>query len=423
MVSISAPMRPYGAPQLHTARVLRSGPGFEPFVTVEGVDGVPLSIVTRFLAGHRKLSVSRLNKMAWTIANVLDLLKARRVELLDSILTGDGLWDHHVIDIIAALQFVGPRTAAIRGADAESGRSTALHVGDVEWMNRVDIAKKFIVFVLKLSLRELRRDALQHAHARDVIADVEQQFVEEMISAASDPRKGLEPAELKFLDEVIHPAHPLNPWGVDRQMLFVILVLYRLLGHRAREVLLYQVTDLVDREGGAALRLLPTDLRYDRSGMPVSLKKSPRYLRIPPWCADLLQDLIDNHRPLIGERLKARGNFQGLARFKECPYIFVSARGGRLSSTVLYDRLRLLRETFPDKLPADLSPGRLRNSRADELVKAARESGLDLSRVAQNMFGWEPHSIMLDRYANMEAERATDAWLRSQANMVEALPS
>jgi hypothetical protein len=110
---------------------------------------------------------------------------------------------------------------------------------------------------------------------------------------------------------VIHPEHTLNPWGEDRQMIFVVCVLYRLLGHRAREVLLFQLTDLVWREGGPALRLLPTDTRYDLTGMPIALKKAPRHLRIPGWCGDLIQDYIDVHRPRIGERLEAKGRARG----------------------------------------------------------------------------------------------------------------
>jgi len=419
MSPLTPPMRPYGVHQVHQAKLRRSGAKNVPYVVVEDVRGLPVSIATRFLYMQRKLAPSRLLKMGWVMANTLDWLKARRIDPGALMLTGDGLFDHHVLDLIEALQFVGPRTAAIRVAGRN--KHTVLHVGDVEWMNRVDIAKRFLIFWMERVLNELRRTPALHAHVRNVIQDIKEQFEMEMISATSDPRKGLEPAELAFFEEIIHPAHPGNPWGDDKQMMFVIGVLYRLVGHRAREILLYQVTDVVRREGRRALRLLPTDLRYDDSGLPVALKQSPRYLRIPDWAADLLQNLIDHHRPLIGERLKANGNLQAYEKFRKCPYIFVSSWGSRLSATTLYDRLRLLRSTFPDKLPADFSPARLRNSRADEVVAASREGGFDLSRVAQSLFGWFPGSVMLERYANMDAERMVDQFLRKRANMVEGI--
>ena len=415
MLSLTPIMRPNGVRQVHQAHLIRLSPDNEPFSTVLGPGGLPVVVAIRHLLKQRHNASSRQQKVAWVLASVLDLLAARGIDIDALVQTGDVLAPQQVDDIVDHLHFVGPRTAAIRAANARPGERPVIHVEPFEWTNRIEIAKKFIVAWLRRDLHLLRRDARTHAHLRAEIDAVEKQFKDSWFAVKVDPREGLEPEELRFFDEVIHPAHPLNVWDDDREMIFLICILYRLLGNRAREVLLFQLRDLVMREGGPALRLLPPDYRHDRSGTLVGLKRAPRYIRIPEWCADRIQHFIDVDRPKIGEALEEAGNLTALEAFRACPYMFVSARGTRLSSTTLYNRFRTLRDRYPDRLPADLSPSRLRNSRADEIVAAARAGGMDLSRVAESLFGWVVGSPMLRRYANMEAERQAGEFLRSHS--------
>lgn len=423
MVSLSPPMRPNGIPQMHLTRLIRLGPEAEPFTLVIGRRGLPVRIATLFLRTTRHLAASRQNKMASVCATVLDLLTAREVDPAALMMTGKVLSEQHVQDIVLALHHIGPRTAGIRRARLKTGESLAIYVGHAEHVNRIDIAKRFIVYWTEECLDELKPEAALYIHLRELIDKMAGQFAEEIFSVTTEARRGLEPAQLQFFDMVIHPRFEKNPWGEDRFQIFVICVLWRLLGHRAREPLLYQLNDVVMREGQPALRLLPTDTRADRVGGTISLKRGARHIRIPDWCAALLKTWIEVERPKIGERLEARGNLEALKRFRNCPYMFVSSRGTRLSSTTLYNRITKLRDAFPDDLPADFSPARLRNSRADEVEAAARDGGFDLSRVAEHLFGWVPNSPMLAHYAQMQAEREAGKHLRERANMAEGLVS
>lgn len=419
MFSVSAPLRPFGVPQLHRSRLIRLEPDNEAFSVVVGRDGVPVPVATTYLLSRRHVAASRHHKEAWVVAVVLDVLAARKIDPAAVMQTSDALAPHHVQDIADALRFVGCRTAQIRRSKTRAGEGSRLHVGNAEWMNRLQIAARFLDSWMRNALHLLRRDAVLHRHMRELIREIEENFRARKFTVATIPREGLEPAELKFFDKIVHFANPKNPWRDDRFMMFLIAALFRLLGNRARELLLYQVTDVVMREGRPALRLLHADMRHDTTGMPTGLKRAPRHIRIPDWMAALLTRWIETERPKIGQRLAEAGNRIAAENFRKCPYIFVSSRGRRLSSTCLYDRFRTLREAFPDQLPADLSPARLRNSRADEIVAASREDGLDLSRVTEGLFGWAVGSTMLGRYANAEAERQAGEFARSRSDLFE----
>lgn len=418
MVSLLTPKRPNGVPQMHRIRMIRLLPQNEPFTTVVGRDGLPVDVATTFLLSRRHDSASRQNKVAWVAAVVLDVLAARGIDPSALMLTGDALAPHHVEDIVDALRHIGPRSEGIRRRRARDGERTVLHVENAEWTNRIDIGRKFLVSWMRGALHLLRRDAALHSHMRELIGEIEFHFKESIFAVTTAPREGLRPDQLRFFDQVIHPAHPRNVWGEDRFMLFLICLLYRMLGNRAREPLLLQTVDYCEREGKPALHLLPTDTRFDDRGAPVSLKRAPRYIRIPDWTGDLFAEWIDRERAKVGQRLEAAGNRLAVQAFARCPYMFVSSRGGRLSSTCLYDRFRDLREAFPDEL-GDLTPARLRNSRADEVVAAARDGDLDLSRVSEGLFGWAVGSDMLGRYAHMEAERQAGNFSRRRAAWIE----
>jgi hypothetical protein len=420
------PQRPDGILQIHRSRLIRMTTG-ERFPIVVRADGTLVAQACGFIGLQRRraLSVKRLSEMAHTIASIHDYFHHHDIDLDSRAETGSTLAPNEVLDLCQFLQGVAPRTHAIRVAAAADGDMPLLHVGGVEWQNRLFVAARYIAAWLNRAVYALRTDAVAHHILVGQIARIAAQFKETNFKAKSQPREGLTIEQYRFFEGVVHPASRLNPWPPeDRLMVFIICMLNRLFGLRAREPLLLQVVDLFIKEGRPALRVDYADPAADNRGAPAYLKRGPRTLYVPEWFGRVVADYIAVDRPKIGARLRAAGNHEAARRFDGCPFLFVSSRGTELSSSGMYKKIyHKLRETFPDELPADLAPGRLRNSKADELMRAGREEAVDVSRVAEHLMGWVVGSPMLDRYANAQAERDAGDWIERRSRQLEGEPA
>jgi hypothetical protein len=423
MISAEPKTRPNGVPQLHQVRIAEFANG-ERFPVVLCRDGTPHIHAAAFIVEKRHLSPKRLAEIAAALASTLDLLSARAIEIDARAEIGDTLAPHEVLDLREHLRMVGPRTVAIRERVASAtGEPAVLHVGPVEWLNRILAAKEFLIERLRAATYRCRTDARTHDALTRQIERVGAQFSRNLPLSRSTPREGLEPEQYSFYGKAIDPQYPANPFSEGKRWAnFPLLATFKLLGLRAGEPRLLRLGHLISYEGRPAIRLAPNaDEKTDTRRARASLKRGARKLFVPRWYAGLLEGYVDGYRRDVGKRLMLSGNEAAYRNYLAHDYVFVSERGSPISKTSVYNLFVKLRTTFPDDLPSDLGPARLRNSWNDSLFDAGAECDIDLSDIAEHSMGWLAGSPMQLRYANKGIARATGDWLEARSRVFDGI--
>lgn len=410
-------IRPNGIPELHSVRMV-AFPSGERFPVVSGPDRTPVLNVCAYLAEMRHNAHSTLEQKARAIALLLDHLADRGIDLNERAATGELLDHAELRDVRHTLLGVGARTAEIAANARRDGRG---HVAETVGPRTHLIRLLACAAYLDERLIGATQDLKASPEKRYAIVRLLERMVERLTRALprgeSQPREGLTLAQYEFVGQVIHPANALNPFPEDsRQRNFALLLVYRVMGLRTGEPLLMRLEDLVVTDDGRpAIRLEPNSGKDSRSRPPQLKWGAARLIFIPPWCYAVIRDYIDVHRAAVVARLEAEGDRAALARLAEEPFIFLSLRGAPLSLPAVNKIFRALREAFPDELPPDLGPARLRNSWNDALMRAEFASKTDCSSIAEHSMGWVHNSRMRKRYARLAIASAAAEFLTANS--------
>ena len=236
-------------------------------------------------------------------------------------------------------------------------------------------------------------------------------FQESMKGSKQKQKEALTDEEFDFLMRVVRPDDPRNPFAAHtRHRNFAIVLMIAELGVREAEplVLKSQHVNTAGRAPTIKIEPNPNDPEEHRRDPPL-VKTNGRTLPISPLLAITLDKYV------FGARARVPGQ-------KRNPFIFLESQMGKaLSLDALSDILTTLRDKFPDDLPADLSPHKLRHTWNSRFRRLAQNYGWNapFRRVINNyIMGWSKTSQQDTRYAHSEIVReAMKALTELQMNL------
>jgi integrase len=220
-------------------------------------------------------------------------------------------------------------------------------------------------------------------------------------------REGLSHEARDWLEKVIEPDHPANPWmdGHVRHRNRLIVHLLYYLSLRRGELLALRVTDLDSRQCRLTVARRPDDPRDPRRQQPTA-KTLSRVVGISSGLVDMATDYIINLRRLVPGARKHG-------------FLLVDTEGGRPLSAAAVEKLfRELRQTSP-KLLKGLTAHVLRhtwNDRFSEIMDKQNIRVEDEEKQRSYLMGWHEGSGTAATYTRRHTQRrAGDVSLAMQA--------
>ncbi len=392
--------------QVKIAR-FRTGERFP--VLLDG-DGLPLSEPLSYLACKRHLAVNTLEGKARTLALVHGFIKAYGIDLRARVLEGRVLEYAEATALRDHVRRIGKRTEAIytRRKCEDAKTRTKDTVEAHEWHRRRWCAAEYLewwvnglVHDLKLSSDDYKRVVGEVEKAKLLIVDGGR-------PAAKATPTALTPEQRSILLDAIRPGSETNPFPEAFQFRnFALIATYWETGLRRSEVLGLKHLDLSAPGVPPTLKLVrrPNDPDETRA-RTASVKTIPRQVPITPLLHAILGEYIARHRRLVEVELRAKGDKDGLRRFKSNPYIFVSTLGSALSVSSIHKVFETLRMSTTG-LPIDLSPHVLRRTWNDMFSELSRKTGMGPreAELRELLMGWVPGSAQSVRYARQSTER------------------
>ena len=367
---------------------LRNGERFA--LLIDKRTGLPIAETTRFSGEFRRTKNGSVSTMAHelrAIAIAMAWAEARGIDLDERIGSSKLLAPHEVMSLTDALR-LDQRPASTRWTDGLVGSMThysrCLYVRDyLTWR-----AQRVNFRINDPQRTQVANDRLEAFRTSfDAILPRPQQIGREGVSHE---------VQARFL-EVIHPAHPDNPFqAAQRARNYALLLLYYELGIRLSEALVIKGADL-NLSSAPAVTIHrraddPTDPRVD----PPLTKTRGRILPIGETLRAALDDLIMNHR-------------RGRAA-KRTPYVFVSRTGQPISRRMVSNIMERLRDCFPD-LPPQFTMHVLRHTWNDRFSELADELNMPESEekgLRREAMGWGKNSEAAEDYTRHHTKKKAD---------------
>lgn len=242
-------------------------------------------------------------------------------------------------------------------------------------------------------------DPARAIDARQRLKATEEQIEQLCKTNRQTQREGLTEEERAFLLEVCRPDDPRNPFKpATRYRNYAIILFLDELGTREGEPLgLKGVSDV--HLSGSHPRIIITPRPNDpdeKRREPPLVKTMGRTLAISPQLASVLNTYANLHR-------------SKLAGAKRQHYFFMGTRNGyAMSLDSIYDIFVVLRNRFPDKLPNDLNPHKMRHTWNARFKRRANELGWGeaITKVVNNyLMGWAKNSKQSAKYSHSEIVR------------------
>lgn len=220
-------------------------------------------------------------------------------------------------------------------------------------------------------------------------------------------REGLSHEAREWLEKVIEPDHPANPWVDDHvrhRNRLIVLMLYHL-GLRRGELLALQVADIDLRQGRLTIARRPDNPKDPRRHLP-SAKTLSRVIAISSGLIEMAADYI----------IKLRRQVPGARRHG---FLLVDTDQGRPLSAAAVEKLfRELRGTSPELLEG-LTAHVLRhtwNDRFSEIMDQAKIRTEDEEKQRSYLMGWREGSGTATTYTRRHTrKRAGEVSLEMQA--------
>jgi integrase len=288
-----------------------------------------------------------------------------------------------------------------------------LNVDPATAANRLRVIRTYLAW---LTLRRLGRVAASTAEFARY--DASRRLMLEALAARvpathSGPRdrEGLSQLAREWLEKVIEPDHPANPWKDDhvrQRNRLIVLLLYHL-GLRRGELLALRVLDLDLRQCRLTIARRPDDPKDPRRQQPTA-KTLSRVLPISSSLADMVSDYIIHLRRLLPGARKHG-------------FLFVDTDRGRpLSAAALEKLFRELRQTSPELLRG-LTAHVLRHTWNDmfsEIMDQRKVRTEDEEKQRSYLMGWRDGSSSATTYTRRHTRRrAQEASLAMQREAAE----
>lgn len=332
-------------------------------------DGLPIPTPNEFILGRRSLGTNTLVRNSRELCILYRWLETANIDIWGRIYSGK---------FFSEAEIKGGLIESLRKEQVNNHKVKKLSVKPLTFNQRLMTIRQFLSWCCDVHLSCLALEDMSYERKREQQERLLRWLDSSFINSPPDnvkQRKGLSEIEAKFLTNVLNPD---NPHAIGRNVAvrvrnYVLTILMLNYGLRPGEALSLRVEDV---EFGAI-----SAIRVQRRAPDLSDKRRPRPQikrngRVMP--IDDLQfiKILDQYILQYREELEAKSP-------QETDYLILSDEGEPLSQSSVTQFFQILRDRYPDDLPAHLTAKALRHTFSSLMEKSLRALGMEEERRKQ----------------------------------------
>ncbi len=326
-------------------------------------EGMPLPTPSEFVIGRRDLATNTLVRNLRELAVLYRWLEREGIDLDSRVRTGEAFTEAEIR---------GGLVEALRRDQSKERVVKKLAVTPLTFNQRLTTVRQFLNWYFDSRLSSMPLDDLRYERVRDqkerILAWLDAAFTNAPPKNTGQ-KKDLTQQQVKFLVSCIDPGNP-DSFGRDpavRYRNYVSIMIMLNYGLRPGELLSLWVEDI---EFGAISAIRVTRRSPDPEDARRPRPRIKRNGRVMPIDNSVFARHLDEYIMTWREELEANADV-------ESDYLILSDEGRPLSQSSITQLFQILRQRFPDDLPANLSAKSLRHTFSSNMERELRAAGLD----------------------------------------------
>lgn len=371
--------------------------------------GTPDPHVCRYsIVHHRTCSINTAKREIDSLALFHEWLDAKEIDLIQRVESGQLLLPAEIDALSEYLRRSknGPRLVA--------GKTVPRIVAANTHSDRMSWTRDYLRW--RAAPIIARSSDLKAINFRERLNEVVNQINALRKSGKQKQRSGLTEDQRNFLLAVCRPDDSRNPFKPQTRFRnFAIILMLDELGLREGEPLVLKGVEDVKLHGST-----PRIIIIPRPHDPDEIRRKPPLVKTAGrtlFLSKLLASVLNRYG--VEFRSQQKGS-------KRQAYFFMGTKGdgAAMSLEAVYDIFKVLRTRFPDQLPPDLNPHKMRHTWNARFLKRATELGWEApfrATVNNYLMGWAKNSKQSFRYGHDEIVRQAQIVLSDLQMQAETL--